>query len=194
MPYFPPEFHNFHPDRARYWDADGEMDFDFCGVNVPHVAGLAPFHAAPPLPLQPYPVLPTAYRPSVAAGYWGDVSGLGGTRSPVQPVSPVHYYPSPPPALPYSPLPAQAFVPPPQLSPFEDRRTWQEQWTAQDYDYDYSRQAAAAGASYDPSAQGVPMAMFPNVPADQTVDPGLDAAIAGVNYGIADYVDQDFDY
>ena len=190
MPYFPPEFHNFHPDRKNYWNPDGECDFDFGGVNVPHVAGLAPFHEAPPLPLMPYPVLPTNYRAAVSAGYWGDVSGLGGTRAPVQPLQPVRYYPPSPPAVPA----AVAFTPAPRLSPFEDRSTWQERHVRQDHDWDYSRQAQAAGAAYDPSVQSAPMAMFPNVPEDQTVDPGLDYAIATGQTGGINYDDTDYDF
>ncbi len=171
-PYFPPAFHNFHPDRPHYWDPDGEDPLDepfytneFGGL--PDVIRVPPPRESPP-------------------GYWGDVSGLGGTRLPPPTEPAVRYYPSAPPALPVGIL-AGGYVPIPRLSPFEDRRTPQERHVAQDYEWDYSRQSQAAGAAYDPSLQSAPMAMFANVPEDQTVDQGLDAAIASGNYDSTDF-------
>ena len=177
--FFPAEFHNFHPDRPNYWNPDGEDPLSVCTEEYGSLP--ASTFGGPPPPVYPHAPPPRGSPP----GYWGDVSGLGGTRLPPPTLNPVHYYPAPPPAMPVGFVPP-GFVSAPHLSPFEDRRTWQERHVDQDHDWDYSRQAQAQAAAYDPSLQGAPPGMFVNVPADQTVDPGLDYAIASGFYDASD--------
>jgi hypothetical protein len=175
--YSPPAFHNYHPDRPDYWNPDGEDPIFPAAKEFSALPYCSEFGGLPDIVRVPPP------RES-PPGYWGDVSGLGGTRLPPPTPPSVRFYAAPPPALPAL---TGGFVPAPKLSPFEDRRTPQERHVSQDYDWDYSRQSQAAGAAYDPSVQSAPLAMFPNVPEDQTVDQGLDYAIASGNYDSTDF-------